>query len=552
MRLLISLAVCAVAYLAVAGSTTLWDRDEPRFARAAVEMVRGGDWLVPYFNGEMRLHKPVGVYWAMAGSILLFGVNEIAVRLPSIIGMLIAGLCTYAIGRRLLASRTAAWWAMVMFWTAGLTIYMGTISTADGLLIGCMTLAMWAGIEAVAGRPRAWCFVVLALALGAAQLVKGPVALLAWLSMALMAGFLPQARRSPVRWVGLMLALLASVGIFLAWAIPANEATGGAFLGEGVGEHIVARGMEAREGHGGSGWGQYVLLLPIYVPVIIGCFFPWIMHLPAGVSGVLRRHVGDRTFRTVVLCWFLPTFVVFSFYATKLPHYVLPTFPALALVCAAVMQAHAAGRLSEKDRDWLRGGVWFAGPVVVGVVALLSVLARSRPAEVFLYPATVVGVVVMLVGGLAIRWQLGEQLHRVSTWLVGGMVVSLGLAMTLIMPKLEQDLKIGPQLAAAVHEHFADPVEVAWRGYHEPSLVFYMDQPADMPLRSPGRKPEEVAAWAQRDQPGALIITAAHLERIEAAAGPLGLKEIARISSVNYSSGAAAVEVRVLARSARP
>lgn len=547
MRVLVSLAFCAVAYLAVAGSTTLWDRDEPRFARAAVEMVRGGDWLVPHFNGEMRLHKPVGVYWAMAGSILLFGVNEIAVRLPSIIGMLIAGLCTYAIGRRLLASRTAAWWAMVMFWTAGLTVFVATFSTADGLLIGCMTLAMWAGIEAVVGRPRLWCFGVLALALGAALLVKGPVALITWVNLALICMFLPQTRRSWSRWVGLALALLAGLGLFLAWAVPANTATGGAFLTEGIGEHVLERGMEAREGHGGRVWWLYLLLLPIYIPLIIGCFSPWIMHLPAGVSGLLRQHVGNRALRVVVLCWFAPTFVVFSLYASKMAHYVLPTFSALALLCAAVMQAHAAGQLSEKDRDWLRGGVWFLGPVLIGLIGVLGLLGVMRSGDL-LWRVVPPIVTLMAVGTLAVRSQLREQLHHTCRWLVGGMVVTLGLLMSLVMPVIERELKIGPQLAGAVHEHFAEPVEVAWLGYHEDSLVFYMDQPVDMPLRSPGRKPEEVAAWAHRDQPGALIITAAHLERVEAEAGPLGLEEIARIRAINYSSGAAAVEVRVLAR----
>ncbi len=542
-----AVVVFALAYLAIASSTTLWDRDEPRFARAAVEMLQGGDWLVPHFNGELRLHKPSGVYWPMAASIHLFGIHEVAVRLPSILGMLIAGIATYGIGC-LITTRNAAWWAMVMFLSAGLVIYMGTASTADGQLIGMMTLATWMGIDCVLKKPRWSRFIVMALALAAALLIKGPVGLIAWLSVLLMACFVPGARRCGRIWAGLVFSLIVSCALFAWWAIPADAATNGQFFSEGFKEHVLQRGTTAREGHGGEGW-QYFALLPIYIPVIIGCFSPWIIHLPAGFSALVRKHIGTPATRILLWCWMLPAFVIFSLYATKLPHYVLPIFPALALLCAMTMQAHADDQLSEKDRDWLRGGIWFFGPVAVGAIVTLGGLGWFIGWTDFAWRGLIVAVVLAVMMFIAVRHQLAERLHRASTTLLTGLLIILALVMSFVMPVVERDVKIGPQLAAAIRARCPQPVPVVWYGYAEPSFVFYLDQPVDMPIRDlPISKHADITNWISQPGPSVLVIARKYLSAIEAEVGPLDLEPIVERSAINYSSGAAPMSVVVLGR----
>ena len=75
--------ICAVVYLPNLGATHLWDEDEAYFASTAREMSRRGDFVVPYFNGEISLHKPALMYWVMMGAFQLFGVTEFAARIGS-------------------------------------------------------------------------------------------------------------------------------------------------------------------------------------------------------------------------------------------------------------------------------------------------------------------------------------------------------------------------------------------------------------------------------------------------------------------------------------
>ncbi|MCG8615985.1 MAG: glycosyltransferase family 39 protein, partial [Desulfobacterales bacterium] len=180
--LLGAVVVMGVVYAVLASGTTLWDRDEPRFSRAAVEMLMRGDYVVPWFNGEWRLHKPIMVYWFMAGSMKVLGQTELALRLPSILGMIVTALCTYGVGRRMFGVR-AARWAFVVLATAVLPIYMGQAATADGVLNGFIALALLAMVEAVYRGGRWWAWPGVAVGLAGAMLTKGPVGLgVVWLS----------------------------------------------------------------------------------------------------------------------------------------------------------------------------------------------------------------------------------------------------------------------------------------------------------------------------------------------------------------------------------
>ena len=165
-----------VVYLLIADTTSLWDRDEPRFARAAVEMVQSGDYMVPRFNGKIRPDKPAMVYWLMSGPIRILGATELAVRLPSVAGLAFASLLTFLIGRRMFDSRTGLR-AMLILATTILAVIEGTAATADGTLIGFITLGLYGFVEMVYTSRRWWPGFLLAMALGGAMLTKGPVGL---------------------------------------------------------------------------------------------------------------------------------------------------------------------------------------------------------------------------------------------------------------------------------------------------------------------------------------------------------------------------------------
>ena len=172
---LVAAAILCV-YLLAASSSTLWDRDEPWYARATVEMIESGNYLYPTFNGRPFLEKPIGVYWLMAMSVRVLGPGELALRLFSAVGMAVSCLLTWHIGRRLFGSR-AGLWAMVVLASTSLTLTVGSLATMDAvtlpLLLGavaCFAASLHKGVRVVhlAG---------LAVLTGLAMLAKGPMGL---------------------------------------------------------------------------------------------------------------------------------------------------------------------------------------------------------------------------------------------------------------------------------------------------------------------------------------------------------------------------------------
>jgi len=121
-------------YLFITTRSTLWDRDEPRFSRATVEMVESGNYLYPTFNGNLRPDKPILIYWLMSVPVRLLGQTEMAVRLPSVVGTVLTCLLVFFIGKRLWNAKTGLW-AMGILATTGLMLFEGTAATADGTLL---------------------------------------------------------------------------------------------------------------------------------------------------------------------------------------------------------------------------------------------------------------------------------------------------------------------------------------------------------------------------------------------------------------------------------
>ena len=590
-------------YASLASSSSLWDRDEPRFARAAVEMKDSGDWLVPRFNNELRPDKPILIYWLMVGGLWLLGFGEMAVRLPSVLAVPTAGAVTYAIARSLLAwdasrrsrgdpSRDAprasggsaptvdsappsqaglgatgregdvidphrvGLWAMVVLLTSLVPVYIGTAATADGVLLLCVTASVWGVIEAA--KRRSWpAWIAAGVALGLAQLTKGPVALgiVALMAVAMMAfGWrrLGLCGRFPL---GLVAAVLLSIGMFVAWGWPANEATGGELAAVGLGRHVGERMIEAQEGHGGENLLEYVALLPAYVPMMMIGLGGWVMWLPLGVRRFVARDAGWPLTRRVLACWFVPGFVLFSLVATKLPHYVLPLYPAVAIWLGLTIERQARG--GAEHAGWRRLGGWlYAGGAGVAVLGMWIVPWTLGEVELG-RAAALPGMLLAFAAGGAVVW---HHRHRPGDARRAGVAIALGTAAVAMLtaqrvfPILEQQLKPAPRIAEVIRDRYgdaADAIPVATLGYREPSLMFYLNRPHDRPIE---RFSGSLESWLHEPGPGVLILTrrafdAMAVDDTTAAArvGPIPTFDI-----VNYADAARPKTVMVLRRRAEP
>ena len=170
-------AVIVGAYLAMAGSTTLWDRDEPRFARATVEMVESGSYLVPSFNGEVWADKPIFVYWVMSVAMRLFGPTELAFRFFGAIGTGLTCLLTFFIGKRLLCVK-AGLWAMPILASALLMRAVGGAATSDAILLPFILAALALFVQIRDNKVSPFHIIVMGAAMGVGILAKGPMGLM--------------------------------------------------------------------------------------------------------------------------------------------------------------------------------------------------------------------------------------------------------------------------------------------------------------------------------------------------------------------------------------
>ncbi len=347
---------CGLFHLAGTWNLPLIDRDEPRFAEASREMIQRADYVVPYFNNQLRLDKPPLAYWAQVGSYRLFGESDFSARFPSVIAAALTALVIFAWGSRIGAAKVG-WWAAIIFALSLQTFLHAKAAVADMWLVLFMTIAHWAGYELCLARPAAplantfggapyqqmrwWLTFYFALALG--FLAKGPIA---WTPLLTAGSIMCFAR-------GLQLShrfkfgrgVLLTLAIVAIWGIPALIGTQGQFLVVGIGRHVLDRSFATMEGHGANSFGMYLLLLPFYFVTIFVSFFPWSIKLPwltkmlwrkqeASVTPQSRGYNARDNIDNYLIAGVAIIFIIFALVRTKLPHYTLPAFPLLALLLA--------------------------------------------------------------------------------------------------------------------------------------------------------------------------------------------------------------------------
>ncbi len=414
----IALAAGAVFFIGL-GASRLWDDDEAKNATCAREMRERGDWIVPTFNSKLRTDKPVLLYWLMLGSYGLFGATEFAARLPSALLAVGTSLLTYHLGRRLFRPEVGLWAGLVLATSLMFSID-GRAATPDSTLVFCTTAALTAFAWSIGGSKAryrvkgtgnsllttnlsAWLLIDTALAMGV--LAKGPVGAvmpLAAIGLFLLlirtapqsppmpehgtlASHLKHAAQRAIRRIGRCLAvfpqtvwsmrpvtLLAVVAMLaLPWYLAVGLATGGEWPREFFWKHNVERFVTPMEGHGGPAVFQFVALA-------IG-FFPWTLTLIAGLAecaGRIRRQEPDSRACLLLLTWSAVWIGLFSLCRTKLPNYVLPTYPALAVAAGLWIANWIASPARVAAARWMQLG-W--GLLAVGSVAFTIALAIELP-----------------------------------------------------------------------------------------------------------------------------------------------------------------------------
>jgi 4-amino-4-deoxy-L-arabinose transferase-like glycosyltransferase len=333
------------------GSLPFLGNDECRYARIAEEMSRSGRWVTPILEGYSWLEKPPLYYWITILVYKILGVSEGTARIgPALCALLAAASVTW-LGSRLWSRRAGFWGGLIMLTSLGYYAY-GRSASTDMPLTACLTIAFVIFAAAVLEKDRpTWHLWGAYALLGLAVLAKGPAAFVLAAGIMILFWVLDEEGGSVAR-----LHLIPGLAIALVVAVPwhwlAFRENGFSFIATYLINHNLARYVTEVHHHE----------QPVYyfLPVMIGLMFPWSGWLPAVITRRINwRSLDPRNWDRASLflaCWAAVPLVFFSFSNSKLPGYVLPCIPPIALLLGRSL----AERVQHPDNlRSLRAARWF-------------------------------------------------------------------------------------------------------------------------------------------------------------------------------------------------
>lgn len=514
--------LCLALYLPGLTTMPATDRDEARFAQASKQMVETGDLVDIRFQDVPRHKKPIGIYWAQAAAAKLFGpqpANPVwPYRIPSLLAAIVAVLVTYSLGARLFG-RMAGFWGAALLASCLLLGVEARLAKTDAALLATTVVAM-------ACMSRAWdpqlaslrTAIIFWVAVGIGVLIKGPVIVLI-VGLSALTLSLWSLNFGWLRSLRPLLGLLIVPAIVLPWLIAILYSTGGAFLEQSVGGDLLPKLLGGQEAHGA--WsGYYLALLPL-------TFWPGAIFVLLSLPWIWRnRRDPDIRF---LLAWLVPGWLVFEMIPTKLPHYVLPFYPPLALLAAAAMVDLVRPEETSARRGWRLTAIVLT--VTFGLVIAVALLAVGIHTDRTLHLAGLIGAIVAALSALALGWAVRNR-HRVQAMPIalGGAVATFAVAFGIVMPTLD-GFWVARKLAAALPGVASEHVSIA--GYHEPSAVLWLG--TNLRLAAP----EEAAAALVADPQAVAIIDAPLTERFNNALASSGVAATAGtvVEGLNYSTG---------------
>jgi len=393
------IVLAAVVLLPGLRSIPVVDRDEARFAQASRQMLESDSldgWVIPMVGDRIRLSKPPLIYWAQASSAgLMTGFDSSAdaiwmYRLPSVLAAMGTVLLVWRLGVMLFGGRTGLL-AGAFVAVCPVIAFDAHMARSDELLLLLTTASMlmlytcWRDGGQASDRLPLWRTSALWALVGLGMLAKGPITLMVVLLTAItMAGW---TRRWSWLWRLRPISGTLVIGlVFLPWVLLAISAVGAQTLVEIAWDEVFVRSTSGRESHGAPPGYHLVLLVVLLWPgtLLTGVALArsWSRARRGGLAGaglwaravgILLHPAHGRGAEVFCLAWIVPSWIVFELAATKLPHYTLPLYPALALISARAVLAgtHALPQLRTLGPR-LGFLLWFI--LGLGIVALPSAL----------------------------------------------------------------------------------------------------------------------------------------------------------------------------------
>lgn len=365
------LAVGMVLFLFNLGGRDLWEPDETRYAVIAREMKETGNWILPHLNGDVYAEKPPLSFWLInLSAFIVGGNNALANRLPSALAGLIVIFVIFFLGEKLFGIRAGFLSAMVL----GTCILFPQLSRwvmLDSLFTLFFLLALfffYLGYEKEERRRRH--YLLAGLFIGLAILTKGPAAYLTLPIFLIFAGLQKNLKKFWCR--DLLLGFLLSVMVVLIWWIPACWVGGKDYIRWLLFKQAFGTYVEGGRHFHEEPFYFYFIRFPAE-------FFPWIVFLPTAFVLGLRKKFGKRKEFLFLSIWFFFIFLFFTLSKGKKDNYLLPLYPAAALMVGALWDH---GFQSKEGKEGFLSGLFLLTFLFLAgsVLFLLGIPQRFYPA----------------------------------------------------------------------------------------------------------------------------------------------------------------------------
>ena len=523
--LLILILLGSLTFLWGLGHSAIQDADEAFYAEAGREMVGSGDWIVPHYNFEERLQKPILYYWLVAGSYAVAGVSETAARLWAGLSGLGLALVAFATARRWYDDRTGLIAGAIVATSFGF-VPIARQALPDVPLALFVSLSCWAAIEAALAPARTsarWLYFAAAAA-GLGMLTKGPIAVV--LPGAVLVPLAIWERRrgdsggatfaASIRISQIVIAATIFIAIALPWFAAITERLGPGYLTRFFGEENLERFGTSRYNERRSVF--------FYPQIIAGGLLPWSVFAALWLRPIGRPSSGARAVAPSerrLICWALGPLAVFMGSVGSQPRYILPCLVPLAILLARGIRVHLAAGTRMLAMTSLAAG---------GVMALLGglvwrarpLLVAANPSWTHIEPGLMIGAgVVAMIAALVLT-----RGHALTALVVCAAVTVIAFESSVRVLGRPEPVEV----VAAVARRAGPVPAICACGAFARSLTFYTHVPTVI-----GATEDEVVDFLSKDDRVLAAIDSKMLAQVETRMG----KSFPRLTEVTYLDSAA-------------
>ncbi|WP_017652895.1 ArnT family glycosyltransferase [Fortiea contorta] len=450
--LLALLIASGIMFLILLGNLPLRDWDEGTYAIVAREIYRYGNWIYPTLQGEPFILKPPLMQWLIALCYQIGGISEFTTRFPGAVLTSLGVPLLYLVGRLVFNQSLPALFTALVYLTMLPVVRHGRLAMLDGITISFLLLLLFCLLKAKEDKKYAlgagFCLGLITLTKGILVLVLGGIA-----GIFLLVNRQLFLLKNPYLWLGMLLGNAPAI----AWYVAQWQHYGNTFLAVHFQDQSFNRLGQAVEGHSGPPWYYLIELLKYS--------FPWLLFLPGGLYLALKKR--QTSWGSLILVGTIIYLGTISIMGTKLPWYIIPVYPFLALAVGANLH-----------EIWQRNQ--FKSLILTLFTAIIAIASLGGCAYFIIaepQPILIIMSVVLTISMGVVAWLMKKSDRNFILALFSGMylVLLLFVSSQSWIWELNEAFRVKP-VAELIRQHVSPGTQIYTSfAYNRPSLDFYSD-----------------------------------------------------------------------------